>query len=396
MLVDETTVPLSAADLVREVTSDPVTTARRWTEMGADIRCFGAEFLKQAMEHHLDGLVYDTIKELGWQTQIPPWVLNNLRRRAALSAARYEAHYDAFAGVAAAAPELVERTLLLKGAIIGPLYSSPTYRLMGDFDLLVVREDWDQLMSTLKDLGYEGAEGGFGKDMVKQVGPAWSGLASVTMHCFVLRPAYLDACDLGRLRDVSCLIPRAELLMMNLLTNTFGHAMSWSYATFGGDLQLIRCVDVDVVAERMPELDGNKVWELALRCGLHGEAAIGLWLHRELCGRVPQALEVLLPYADAVASCGSAYAMPDGTIRDWTTTVRERLGHPNRTVMALRELPPGQATPEHLHEIREGLHQTAEPTHRIAARARELLERKFGVRSPAGVAFATEGGASMA
>src|SRR5262249_24984749 len=159
-------------------------------------------------------------------------------------------------------------------------------------------------------LGYEAAPGGFGKDMVKKLGPLWSGLASVTMHCFVLRPGYLDSLDPGQLRDVRCMMPRAELLMMNLLTNTFGHATSWSYATFGGDLQLTRCLDVEVVAENRPELDGRKVWDLALACGLHGEAAIGLAIHRELCGRVPAALEVLIPYADAVQQCVNAYAMP--------------------------------------------------------------------------------------
>jgi hypothetical protein len=215
------------------------------------------------------------------------------------------------------------------------------------------------------------------------------------MHVFTMRDDYLECSSPGYVRDVACLVPHPNLLVMNLLTNTFGHAVSWSYSTFGGALQLIRAIDVAVVAEAMPELDASGMWDLALKSGLYGETAIGLYIQKVVCGELPAPLRELEPFADAVAECADLYAMPDGTIGAWDISLWRRMFHPNRTAVALELLNPALATEQYLHELREGFYQEQEPTHLIAKRARELLV-PLGVTPPAGAVFATQGGASMA
>jgi hypothetical protein len=251
-------------------------------------------------------------------------------------------------------------------------------------------------MSALERLGYKYRPGGFGSDMVKPTGlPSWTNLGSVTMHVFALREEYLEHCSPGQLREVRCLRPDASLLTMNLLTNTFGHAVSWSYSTFGGDLQLIRAIDIEVVADAMPDLDGAAMWDLALNSGLFGETAVGLCIQMAGRGELPAALRDLAPYAEAVAECADMYAMPDGTVGRWDLSLRRRMFHSNRTAVALKMLDPSLVTPIYLHELREGLYQEQEPTHLIAQRARELLA-PLGVTAPPTAVFATKGGASMA
>jgi hypothetical protein len=388
---------VSDSDLIAAVSHAPRVTAERWRDLDPDLHaCFGAEAMKLIAEHHVDGLVYDAIQILGWKDRISPYVLNNTRRRSELSAARYEAHFSAFKDLADAYPDVIANTLLIKGAIIGPLYRSLRHRIMGDFDLLTGSDHLPDLMSALERLGYEYRPGGFGCDMVKATGlPSWTNLGSVTMHVFTLRDDYVDHCSPGLIRDVACLVPHPNLLMMNLLTNTFGHAVSWSYSTFGGDLQLIRAIDVAVVAESMPELDASGMWHLALKSGLYGEAAIGLYVQKVVCGELPALLKELEPFADAVAECADLYAMPDGTIGAWDISLWHRMFHPNRTAVALEMLDPSLATPNYLHELREGFYQKQEPTHLIAKRARELLA-PLGIVAPADTAFSTQGGASMA
>ena len=64
---------------------------------------------------------------------------------------------------AATTPDLIARTLLLKGAIIGPLYRSLRHRIMGDFDLVVAQADTERLTETLIRHGYSYSPGGFGR-----------------------------------------------------------------------------------------------------------------------------------------------------------------------------------------------------------------------------------------
>jgi hypothetical protein len=360
--------------LVTSVSHDPQRTAENWTRLGEDavLDAMDGEFFRSITENHVDALAFDALRLLGWDVQISPYLVAFLKRRAALNEAVYEAHYEALLELHKAAGDLVAQAMIPKGALLGPLYPSLQHRRMTDFDLVVAPSGYRQLIEVLQRLGYREEPGGFGCDLVKRIGPMWSWRDRVTMHVFERKQSYDRYLVGSAIRDVPCLIPVPELHVIALLMNAQEHAASFSFASFGSDLQYIRVIDVELLVERY-DIAALPVWRVAGDLGVRAEVALGLWVQQRLRGSLPRGWDVLAPAVRAVDPFGELVALPTGDIRRWEIPVPERVFHPRRTRLALAMLPPGYRRPEYLQDLRRSLFQEDEPARRIVTEAGNAL-----------------------
>jgi hypothetical protein len=359
-----TTSPL--AEIVHAIRYQPEITAQNWTELGADrvLPTMDGEFLRSVTENHVDALAFDALRLLGWDTRVSPYIIAILKRRTALNEAVYEAHYDALVELVGLAGPIVANAMIPKGALLGPLYPSLGHRRMTDFDLLVPADVHDGLLAALASLGYQEEQGGFGRDLVKRIGPLWSWRDRVTMHVFIRNPSYDRFLQTGSVRDVPCLLPSPELHLTSLLMNAQEHAASFTFASFGSDLQYIRTIDVELIADTY-QVDPLELWRVATALSVQTEVAIGLHVQRRLRNSLPKGWEVLDPVLAAVDPVADLVATPYGEIVTWPLTGQDRVFHPNRTATALELLPEQLRTTEYLTSLRRSLFQESEPADKI-------------------------------
>lgn len=353
-------------DIVNAIRYQPEITAKNWTELGADrvLPAMDGEFLRSVTENHVDALAFDAMRLLGWDTRVSPYIVAILKRRMALNEAVFEAHYDALAELAGLVGPIVANAMITKGALIGPLYPSLGHRRMTDFDLIVPAGVHDELLAALASLDYQEEQGGFGRDLVKRIGPLWSWRDKLTMHVFVRKPGYDQFLQAGSVRDVPCLVPSPELHLISLLMNAQEHAASFSFASFGSDLQYIRTIDVELITDTY-QVDPLELWRVATALGVQTEVAIGLHVQRRLRNALPAGWGVLDPVLAAVDPVADLVATPFGEIIKWPLPGQERVFHPNRTATALDLVPAHLRTTEFLTGLRRSLFQESEPVDKI-------------------------------
>lgn len=365
-------------DIINSITYRPEVTAQNWVELGADrvLPAMDGEFLRSLTENHVDALAFDALRSLGWDLRISPYIVAILKRRAALNEAVYEAHYDALVELTGVVGSIVTNAMVPKGGVLGPLYPSLCHRRMTDFDLVVPGNSLNDLLAALVGLGYQEESGGFGRDLVKRIGPLWSWRDRVTMHVFPRKPSYDQFLRTGSIRDVACLLPSPELQLVSLLMNAQEHASSFTFASFGSDMQYIRAIDVELVIDTY-QVDPLTFWEVATELGVQTEIALGLHVQRRLRSSLPAGWQILDPVVAAVDPAADLVAMPDGEIKSWPLTGQDRIFHANRTSVAIDLLPEHLRTTEYLTSLRRSLFQEDEPASKI------LDEVRVGVLSAA-------------
>jgi hypothetical protein len=359
------------ADIVKAISHQPEVTARNWVELGPDrvVRAMDGEFFRSLAENHVDALAFDALHLLGWDMRISPYIVAFLKRRVALNEAVFEAHYEALAELSDLVGPIIAEAMIPKGALLAEQYSSLGHRRMTDFDLNVPADLLDELGTTLLGLGYEVEPGGFGKDYVKRIGPLWSWRDRIAMHVFPRKPVHDGFAVKGKLRDVPCLLPTPELQLVLLLLNAQEHASSFTFASYGADLQHIRAIDIELVVEH-DDVDPLGLWRVITELGVETQAALGMHAQRRLRGELPAGWEIFKPVIDAVDPVADLVAMPDGRIARWPVGGQERVFHPNRTDVAVGLLTEEQRGTEWLTGLRRSLYQEDEPADKILDRAR--------------------------
>jgi hypothetical protein len=365
-------------DLILAIAPDPEVTARRWANLSPEApTCLDETFLFHCYSHHVNGIVWDAMRILGWDAMLPPFLFTVMSRAGGLSEQVWDTHYAALRELAGHAPDLVRQSLIVKGAIIGLMYPRKHHRVMSDFDLIVPADLLPQMLTALQVLGYE-RRSEMAYDMVKDVGPLYTGAGQVAMHVWELPKGWERHIHPGAVLDVQCLVPTTELHLVELLLNSHEHAASWYYALWESDLQLVRFLDVNLLTEAAGGVDPLSFWRTAVDVGLHTEVALGLWTHEQLGGNLPAGWSRLRPVLDAVAPFGDLFAMPesvdvDDRVRRWPLTVRERVFHPSRHQLALDQLPAHQRTVEFVKAIKDGQVSRRQPVHDIVDQARTAL-----------------------
>lgn len=370
--------PAKIDELILATHYDPHETARRWAELvPGEPTQLDETFLFHGYSHHVNGIAYDAIVELGWHEYLPPFLYTVMSRSAGLSEAVWDTHYAGLAELAAADPELIGQSLVVKGAILGLMYRSKRHRVMGDFDLIVPAQLLQPMLSRLRGLGYE-PQSDMAHDYIKSVGPDYTGAGKIAMHVWELPKGWEHHMQNGAVADVACQVPTHELHLVELLLNAHEHASSWCYALWESDLQLVRSLDVELICESAGGVDPHALWRTAVDVGMHAEVALGIWIHEQLRGTLPAGWEALRPVLDAVAPFGDMYALPesvevDDRVRTWPLTPRERAFHPSRHALALDQLPARQRNRDFIRALKTGTVSRRQPTHRIADLAREAL-----------------------
>jgi hypothetical protein len=376
---------VDARDLILAIEADSHDTAERWARLTAvPPDCFDETFLFHCYSHHVGCIAYDALIELGWDSLLPPFLFTVLSRLAGLSEAVWDRHYAGLVELSAADPDLVRRSLIVKGALLGLDYRSKRHRVMGDFDLIATSEDLEPLVELLTKLGYE-RRSLMAYDMIKDVGPAYTGAGAVAMHVWEMPAGWERHVTDGFVADLPFRVPTPELHLIELLMNAHEHAASWHYALWESDLQLVRALDVELINAKSGGVDPLRLWATAVEVGLPGEVGLGLWVHEQLRGGLPAGWEVLRPVIEAVGPYGDMFAMPrsvdsDTLVRRWPLPVRERAFHPSRHRLAIEQLPPHQRGAEFIAAMKAGRISREEPVADIAGQARAALS---GVSLPA-------------
>lgn len=367
---------VTAQDLVLAISFDPSRTAARWKELCPQPPVLDGDFLYHCYSHHVGGIAYDALGELGWDSLLPPFAVTVLPRGAGLSEAVWEEHRVALAALAERHPDLIRESLLVKGALLGLAYRSKRHRVMGDFDLIIDGDRLGPLLAALESEGYE-RRSDMAYDLIKQVGPLYTGAGEVAMHVWDLPRGWERHIEDGAVDGIPCKVPSVELHLVELLLNAHEHAASWYYTLWESDLQLVRSLDVELLDEQADGVDPARLWAVAEDLGMQAEIALGLWVHRELRGGLPAGWDALTPVVDAVSPFGNLFALPAAAegerIRTWHLGVRDRAFHPSRHDLAVEQLPAHLRTPEFLGAIKNGTVSRSQPVSEIAGRARAAL-----------------------
>lgn len=372
-------------DLILSIAPSPSVTAKRWANLsdGAP-ECFNETFLFNLYSHHVGTIAYEATVELGWDSMLGPFLFTVLSRMGGLSEAVWNTHYAALRELSQAAPELISQNLVVKGALLGLLYPAKRHRVMGDFDLIAPGDVLTPTLDLLKLHGYD-RRSDMAYDMLKQVGPLYTGAGLAAMHIWEMPARWSPHIRKGKVGEIDCMVPTPELHLVELLTNAHEHSASWYYALWESDLQYVRVLDVDLICEKHP-VDPARLWETAIDVGLEAEVGLGLWVHEQLSGRLPPGWEVLRPILQAVAPFGNLYALPisvdaDNLVRQWPLSVRDRAFHSSRHSFAIELLPEHQQTTEFIHMMKNALVSHEQPVQDIATLARHAVSNIHITRS---------------
>ena len=115
--------------VVAEVSHSPALTVESWTVLPQ--RCLDLDWSRitfLALQHRVEGLLYDALDLAGIAEQIPATAVSTLARRARLAEARHGSFMEALTELARRAPDQVAGMVFFKGARLMPLYASPRHR----------------------------------------------------------------------------------------------------------------------------------------------------------------------------------------------------------------------------------------------------------------------------
>jgi len=344
-----------------------------------------APILLLANQHRVEGLLEGALKAAGCADQVPTSVLSVLRRRADLAESRYQACVEMLRALYAEAPDLVSGLVFFKGARLLPLYEAAHHRMLGDFDLIVAEDRFEELRRVFEKLGFWEKPGRNGPTFFGNPRTPRAGCEYVAFDIHLAAPAKYNRSELAldamwltesvpyAIGEVPCRGLSGELELLELLVHASEHASSWIHVCLDDDVRLIRVLDVERLCASTT-VDAGRVAELGHRFGLAGELALGLAQVEALRGALPPELSVLHEYAAAGAPFVDEVALPDGRFERFDTPLARRAFRTDRSAMALRMVAPDKRHRRAWFDWRHGLTEGQEDVAAIAARARERID----------------------
>ncbi|MGL4992205.1 MAG: nucleotidyltransferase domain-containing protein [Sarcina sp.] len=113
------------------------------------------KIFKEARAHQIEELLYYSTNKLGFNKNIKSEFFNDVKKRV-FSTSVYNLQQDSsFKNLLDVFSKNNIEMILVKGSVIKDLYPRQELRTMGDYDVLVHREDLDKVDSLFKELGYE-------------------------------------------------------------------------------------------------------------------------------------------------------------------------------------------------------------------------------------------------
>ncbi|GAA4929067.1 hypothetical protein GCM10025331_10970 [Actinoplanes utahensis] len=375
-----------------QLAATPGRSARQWTDLPE--RCLELNWPEigvLALQHRVEGLLCAALTEAGCADQVPASVLSMLRRQAARAEARYRTCHDALAELAGRAPNLVSELVFFKGAGIATRYESRAHRMLGDFDLIVAEDRADELRRHLLELGFWEKPGRNGPTYFRNTSDLPE--AGVEPACFDVHvdappkynrtevtrgPLWLSSTEPSVLGGIACRRLPVEMEIVELISHSSEHALSWIHVCVDDDVRMIRHLDVELLCEQ-EQVDAGRVGKLAQELGLTGEFALGLAVHEALRGGLPPVLEPLRPLVEPVRDLVDVVALPDGRLETWPVPLAERAFRTDRGALALAMMPDGRRHRDQWFHWRQGLLEGSEDVAAIAHRAEERVRSVLAV-----------------
>ncbi|PSM40856.1 hypothetical protein C6Y14_22845 [Streptomyces dioscori] len=355
---------MRASELIASVGPHPESVAAAWRDhMDAEPPRGSGEplvdwshVLVLALRHQVCRLLWDALEAASLADRVPVGIAEELCFHARTTETRHEELTAALRELAEAEPEVVARSVLLKGGALLGEYGHPAHRPMNDFDVLFSAADFEAVEPRFAELGYWRKESLNGPTYYRdRAGPG----GPLCMDVHVAGPskywrpesalgAWLDDTEpLTGPGGVLCRRLSPEFELLNVVTHLHEHLGSWIHTLGDDDIALVRVCDVELLAERRP-VDLERCWRLAVAQGLHGEFALGLWAVDRLRGGLPGPLSALAPAVERVAAVGEFVALPGGTAVEWSVPLRERAFLTDRTDLVFEALHKGLPDPERI------------------------------------------------
>ncbi|WP_431936237.1 nucleotidyltransferase family protein [Micromonospora sp. RP3T] len=353
--------------VIAETCRTPALTVQSWTVLPQE--CLDLDWSRitfLALQHRVEGLLYDALDLAGIAEQIPATTVSTLARRARLAEARYRSFVQALTEVARRAPDLVAEMVFFKGARLAPLYASPRHRGLADFDFIISAGRDDELRRVLNDLGFREKPGRNGPTYFAQSPTADLGGGYIVFDVHLTAPpkynrpsesmaqVWLSVAQPHSLDGVPCRRLPVDLEVLELLVHASEHALSWIHVCLDDDIRLIRHIDIELLCAQ-GEVDAAAIERHARQQGLIGELALGLAFQLILRGTLPAGLEPLRPYAEAVTDLVDVIALPDGRTGQMPAALADRAFRTDRSAEALRMMPPGTRDRRYWFEWHQGL-----------------------------------------
>ncbi|WP_031513311.1 nucleotidyltransferase family protein [Streptomyces sp. NRRL F-5123] len=335
---------MRASDLIILTTADPQRTARSWLEAssGFPASLDPAEFLLLACQHRLCGLLADALREADWFDRLPITVCERLDQEARLAELRQRELTAALRQLADVRPDIVSRSVLLKGGGLLADYGRPGHRPMNDFDILLGAEDFAELEPHFAELGYWLKVSLNGPTFYRE-SDSPTGTLCLDVHVAgpskyfrpeeALTTDWISSAEKHSVDGIACLRAAPDFEFVNVVTHIHEHLASWYHTVDDDDVRLIRFIDAEVLLAR-GAVDPEGCWRRAVDLGLQGEFALGLWAWSAVRGGLPDALAPLAPLAARVAGLGEQCAMPFGRTVRWSVPLRERAFRTDRLELA--------------------------------------------------------------
>ncbi|MEO3973608.1 nucleotidyltransferase family protein [Streptomyces sp. CAU 1734] len=394
---------MHASDLIRAVGPQPQSTVQAWQEhpawsavsasKGASVDW--SAVLVLALRHQLSALLWDALQTAGLSDRVPVRIAEELCFRTELATARHAELVAALSELAEAQPEIVSRSVLLKGGALLSEYEKSAYRPMNDFDILFSSEDFEEIEPRFPELGYWRKESLNGPTYYRARN---SPGAPLCMDVHVAGPSKYWRPDSALVRWLTDALPfvgpggiecrrlSPEFELLNIVTHLHEHLGSWIHALGDDDVALVRLFDVELLAQRR-QVNIERCWSLSVEQELQGEFMLGLWAFAEIRGALPASLAPLAPGLELLADVGDMVAVPGGGVAQWSVPLSQRAFLINRMDLAFEALREGLpipdrvkiADPEHLdgwrHWYRDlgALPEYRERVEDLGARARERL-----------------------
>jgi hypothetical protein len=241
--------------------------------------------LRQSAKHGVTPLLYQRLKTLGPDANVPAGVMKGLRETYLYSAAANMRLYHALAKVLMVLRDDDIPVIVLKGAHLAQVvYGNTALRPMGDVDLLIRATDLSRVEGKLQEIGYSPAthsEPGMGHIMSHHLTLVKPGTVPVEMHWTIV---YLDRIDLDELwkrarpatiAGVEALVLSPEHLLLHLCLHVaFTHQFDFGLGPF--------CDISETLRHYRDQMNWEQVRLCALQWGVSKCVYLTLYLAREL------------------------------------------------------------------------------------------------------------------
>lgn len=146
------------------------------------------KIFKEAREHQIEELLYYSTNKLGFNKNIQEDFFDDIKKRV-FSVSVYNLQQDVnFKSLLDTFNENNIEMILVKGSIIKDLYPRQELRTMGDYDVLVHKEDLDKVDSLFKELGYESQ----GNNHDRHIEYDKEGVRSIEVHWQLVKNEFLQ------------------------------------------------------------------------------------------------------------------------------------------------------------------------------------------------------------